>query len=105
MGGLRAGDVVCGQLHGGAAVWRLAGVPAQGIEPVKRVRGYLILLLLLAACFSLATILQQRASGWSKRAQSDNILNVLFGTGAGCLPTISSCKPMYHFTAVIILDL
>ena len=48
---------------------------------MKRFRPYLILLLLLAACFSLATILQPRASGWSKRAQSDNILNVLFGDG------------------------
>ena len=48
---------------------------------MKKVRPYLILLLLLAACFSLATILQQPASGWSKRAQSDNILNVLFGDG------------------------
>jgi tetratricopeptide (TPR) repeat protein len=48
---------------------------------LKRVGPYLILLLLLAACFSLATILQQRASGWSKRAQSDNVLKVLFGDG------------------------
>jgi tetratricopeptide (TPR) repeat protein len=38
-------------------------------------------MLLMAACFSLATILQQRASGWSKRAQSDNVLKVLFGDG------------------------
>jgi tetratricopeptide (TPR) repeat protein len=48
---------------------------------VKRLGPYLVLLLLLAACFSLATILQPRASGWSKRAQSDNILKVLFGDG------------------------
>jgi len=48
---------------------------------VKKLGPYLILLLLLAACFSLATILQPRASGWSKRAQSDNVLKILFGDG------------------------
>jgi tetratricopeptide (TPR) repeat protein len=48
---------------------------------VKRVGPALILLLLLAACFSLATILAQRAPTWSKRAQSNDILKVLFGDG------------------------
>ena len=48
---------------------------------MKKAGPYLILLLLLAACFSVATILQQRASGWSKRGESDNILNILFGDG------------------------
>jgi tetratricopeptide (TPR) repeat protein len=48
---------------------------------VKRLGPYLILLLLLAACFSLATVLEPRASGWSQRAQADNILKVLFGDG------------------------
>jgi tetratricopeptide (TPR) repeat protein len=48
---------------------------------VKKLGPFLILVLLLAACFSVATILQQRASGWSKRAQSDNILKVLLGDG------------------------
>jgi tetratricopeptide (TPR) repeat protein len=48
---------------------------------VKRLGPYLILLLLLAACFSLATLLQERASSWSKRGQSDNILKVLLGDG------------------------
>lgn len=48
---------------------------------MKRIGPYLILCLLAAACFSLATILQQRAYGWSKRAQTDNILNVLLGDG------------------------
>jgi tetratricopeptide (TPR) repeat protein len=48
---------------------------------VKKAGPYLILLLLLAACFSLATILQPRVSGWSKRGQSDSVLNVLFGDG------------------------
>jgi len=41
----------------------------------------LYLLLLLVACFSLATVLQQRVSGWSRRAQSNNVLNILFGDG------------------------
>jgi tetratricopeptide (TPR) repeat protein len=40
-----------------------------------------ILVLLLAGCFSLATVLQERVSDWSKRGQSDNVLNVLFGDG------------------------
>jgi tetratricopeptide (TPR) repeat protein len=48
---------------------------------VKRFGPYLILLVLLAACFSLATVLQERASGWSKRGESDNVLNVLLGDG------------------------
>jgi tetratricopeptide (TPR) repeat protein len=48
---------------------------------VKRLGPYLVLVLLLATCFSLATILQQRASGWSKRGQADNVLKVLFGDG------------------------
>ena len=48
---------------------------------MKKLSPYLVLLLLLAACFSLATILAQRASGWSRRAQADNILKVLLGDG------------------------
>ena len=48
---------------------------------MKKLGPYLVLVLLLAACFSVATILHQRASGWSKRAQSDNVLKILFGDG------------------------
>ena len=48
---------------------------------MKKLGPYLILLVLLAACFSLATLLQERAAGWSKRGQSDNILKVLLGDG------------------------
>jgi tetratricopeptide (TPR) repeat protein len=48
---------------------------------VKKLGPCLILLLLLAACFSLATVLQERASSWSKRGESDNVLNVLLGDG------------------------
>jgi tetratricopeptide (TPR) repeat protein len=48
---------------------------------VKKFAPYLILLLLLAACFSLATVLQERASGWSRRGESGSVLNVLLGDG------------------------
>ena len=41
----------------------------------------MILLVLLAACFSLATALQERVSSWSKRGESDNVLKVLLGDG------------------------
>jgi tetratricopeptide (TPR) repeat protein len=48
---------------------------------VKRLGPYVILVLLLAACFSLATVLQDRVSDWSKRGRSDNVLKVLLGDG------------------------
>jgi tetratricopeptide (TPR) repeat protein len=48
---------------------------------VKRLWPYLILLLLLAACFSVATALQERVSSWGKRGESDNVLKVLLGDG------------------------
>jgi tetratricopeptide (TPR) repeat protein len=48
---------------------------------VKRFAPYLVLLLLLAACFSLATVLQEGSASWSKRGASDNVLNVLLGDG------------------------
>jgi tetratricopeptide (TPR) repeat protein len=46
---------------------------------VKGAVSYLILLLLLAACFSLATIVQPRALTWSQRGQSGSVLNLLLG--------------------------
>ena len=48
---------------------------------MKKFAPYLVLLLLLAACFSLATVLQERSASWSKRGASDNVLNVLLGDG------------------------
>ena len=48
---------------------------------MKKLAPYLVLLLLLAACFSLATVLQERASDWSKRGESDDVLKVLLGDG------------------------
>jgi tetratricopeptide (TPR) repeat protein len=48
---------------------------------VKKYWPYLVLLVLLAACFSLATVIQERVSDWSQRSQSDNVLKVLLGDG------------------------
>jgi tetratricopeptide (TPR) repeat protein len=48
---------------------------------VKKFAPFVALLLLLAAGFSLATVLQERVGGWSNRAESPNLLNVLFGDG------------------------
>ena len=48
---------------------------------MKRLGPYVILVLLLAAGFSLATILQERVPNWSKRGQSDNMLKLLLGDG------------------------
>ena len=48
---------------------------------MKKFTPYVILGVLLAAGFSLATSLQGRADGWSKRGQSDNVLTVLLGDG------------------------
>jgi tetratricopeptide (TPR) repeat protein len=48
---------------------------------VKKFAPFLVLLVLLAACFSLATVLQERVSGWSKRGDSDSVLKVLLGDG------------------------
>jgi tetratricopeptide (TPR) repeat protein len=48
---------------------------------VRRLGPYLILILLLTACFSLATILQMRVPHWSKGPQSADVLKVLLGDG------------------------
>ncbi len=48
---------------------------------LKRIGPYLGLLLLVAAGFSVATVIQGRAEGWSRRGKSNNLLNVLFGEG------------------------
>jgi tetratricopeptide (TPR) repeat protein len=60
----------------------VAGVPPQILEPVSSSRrNALIVVSLAAACFSLATALQPRATSWSSRGDSDNILKVLLGDG------------------------
>jgi tetratricopeptide (TPR) repeat protein len=48
---------------------------------VRRFGPYVILMLLLAAGFSLATVLEERVSDWSKQGQTGNVLKVLFGDG------------------------
>ena len=42
---------------------------------------YLVLALVLAVCFTLATGIEPRAATWSKHSQSDNVFSVLFGDG------------------------
>jgi len=48
---------------------------------MKRASPYLVLGLLLVACFSLATTIQPRTRAWSDRAKSGNVLKLLFGDG------------------------
>ena len=48
---------------------------------MKKLAPFLVLLVLLAAGFNLATLLQGRTDGWSRRGQSDNLLSVLLGDG------------------------
>ncbi len=42
---------------------------------------YLVLALLLAVCFTLATTLEPRAAVWSRHAKSNNVFGLLFGDG------------------------
>jgi tetratricopeptide (TPR) repeat protein len=42
---------------------------------------YLVLVLVLTVCFTLATGLEPRAATWSNRSKSDNVFGVLFGDG------------------------
>jgi len=42
---------------------------------------YLVLALVLAVCFALATGIEPRASTWSDRAKSNNVFSMLFGDG------------------------
>jgi tetratricopeptide (TPR) repeat protein len=51
------------------------------MSEVRKGWAWLVLLLLLGACFSLATLLQSRASGWSRRGRADSVLKVLLGDG------------------------
>ena len=46
---------------------------------MKASRGILILLLLLAVAFSLATVLQLRTPRWTRRSASDSVLALVFG--------------------------
>ena len=60
---------------------RLAVIPAQSSDFVKRISPILLLLFLLAASVTLATALQLRAPGWSKRAASGSLFKLLLGDG------------------------
>jgi len=42
---------------------------------------YLVLALLLAVCFTLATGIEPRAATWSNRSKSNNVFSLLFGDG------------------------
>ena len=48
---------------------------------MKRPAPYLLLLLLIVACFSLAATLQPRVSAWTDQDNSGNVLKVLLGDG------------------------
>ena len=48
---------------------------------MKRYAPPLVLLLLVAACFTLATALQPRTANWSSRRSSGNVLKILLGDG------------------------
>jgi tetratricopeptide (TPR) repeat protein len=46
---------------------------------VKKLAPILVLLLLVAASFSLATVIEPRTVAWGKRGDSGGVLNILFG--------------------------
>ncbi len=48
---------------------------------MNRCAPYLLLLLLLVACFSMATVIQPRTTSWSHRTGTDNFLQVMMGDG------------------------
>jgi len=48
---------------------------------VRKTSPYIVLVLIVAACFSLATTLQPRALTWSRRGNTGNVLKVIFGDG------------------------
>ena len=48
---------------------------------MRRASPYLLLGLLLVACFTLATTIQPRTQAWSDRAKSGNVLKVVLGDG------------------------
>jgi len=48
---------------------------------VRNATAYLVLMLLLAACFTLATALPPHVSSWDRGGQSDSVMKVLLGDG------------------------
>ncbi len=57
----------------------MVGISSKAFEHVKTLRAALILLLLVTAAFSLATMLQPRATVWGRQQDSDNVLKALLG--------------------------
>jgi tetratricopeptide (TPR) repeat protein len=69
----------------------VAGFPQKDIGLMKKTRPCWLLALLLAACFTLATVIVPRAAWWNavpsaadwgkRQSQSDNVFKLLFGEG------------------------
>jgi tetratricopeptide (TPR) repeat protein len=57
----------------------LDGLSPQGTKCVKKPAPYLVLLLLGAACFSLAAVIEPRTAAWQARDDSGSILTILLG--------------------------
>src|SRR5208337_1423682 len=55
--------------------------PAPKFEHLMKASPTLLLALMLAVCFTLATVLAPRAAAWSERAKANNVFSVLFGDG------------------------
>src|SRR5262245_54561255 len=89
------GDALRGGLRRIATVRVMAGIPAQSFGRVKRTP-ILILLLLLATCFSLATLLQPQALAYGQRGQ-DNVLQVFLGNGRWLLANHFVTKADVYF--------
>src|SRR6185369_16840208 len=70
---------LCRGLLRAAAVCDLAGLPAKTPQHMSRWSRILILVALIAASFSLATLLQPRVAGWNKRGQDESVLKLLLG--------------------------
>ena len=56
-------------------------VPAQDALDLMKASPYLVLVLLITVCFTVATATQPLALSWSVRAQADSVLKVLLGDG------------------------
>src|SRR5262249_39769108 len=63
-------------------VWNVDDFSQKGVAFVKQPAAYLVLLLLLAACFSLATFVQPRALAALNSNESDDILKLMLGDGS-----------------------
>src|SRR5205814_8239116 len=78
------------------AAGHLDRIPTEGFECVSRSTPYLLLALLAALCFSLATYLGPQASAWSQRGQ-DSMMKVLLGDCRRLLATHLFTKSDVYF--------